>query len=127
MSEKRHPIIRKFNRTIFNPITKLFAGIIFYSLVYHTGRSSGKEYSTPVVAVKKNEFIYIPLPYGVDTDWFLNVKAAAGCDIKIHGKVYFANNPEIVDASAALSMFSSKLGGALKRAKVDQFLQLKVL
>ena len=51
MPEKRHRGLRKFNRTFFNPVIKLFAGRFFYSLVYHMGRRSGKEYTTPVVAV----------------------------------------------------------------------------
>jgi len=126
MSEKRHENLRKFNRNFFNPIIKLFAGNLFYSLVYHTGRRSGKEYSTPVVAIKKNEFIFIPLPYGANTDWFLNVQEKGKCDIKIKGTLYSVTNPEIIDSTAALFVFPSMLRRSLERAKVNQYLRLKI-
>lgn len=119
--------MRKFNRFILNPITKLFAGKFFYALIFHTGRHSAKAYSTPVVAVKKEQFIYCPLPYGADTDWYLNVKAADHCEIKINGRLYSAAAPEIVDENTALPNFSSGIGMALKRAKISNFLRLRIL
>jgi deazaflavin-dependent oxidoreductase (nitroreductase family) len=126
MNAKRYDIIRKFNRDILNPITKLFAGRLFYSLVYHIGRRSGKTYSTPVVATTRKERIYIPLPYGVNTDWILNVQARGKCDVKIRGKLYSSTNPEIVDAKMALSAFSSLLRWAFERASIKQYLRLRI-
>lgn len=126
MSEKQHGILRKINRVIVNPITKLFAGKFFYALIFHTGRHSGKAYSTPVVAVKKEQFIYCPLPYGADTDWYLNIKAVEKCEIKISGKLYSATAPEIIDENTALPHFSSGLGKALKRAKINNYLRLRI-
>ena len=90
MPEKRHDGLRKFNRTIFNPIIKLFAGRFLYSLVRHTGRRSGKEYATPVVAVRKENAIFIPLPYGANTDWLLNVQAKGGCAVTVQGQALFS-------------------------------------
>jgi deazaflavin-dependent oxidoreductase (nitroreductase family) len=127
MSEKQHGMMRKFNRFALNPITKLFAGYFFYALIYHKGRHSGKAYSTPVVAVKKEQNIYCPLPYGADTDWYLNVKAADKCEIKINGRVYSAVAPEIVDENTALPNFSSGLGKALKRARINNYLRLRIV
>lgn len=126
MPNKRHGFIRKFNRIILNPITKLFAGIWVYSLVYHVGRRSGKEYSTPVVATKKGEYVYIPLPYGSDTDWFLNVQTAGKCNVKINGKVYSLSNPEIVETASALSAFSAIFQVLFEKANFKQFLKLSV-
>ena len=90
MPEKRHQGLRKFNRTFFNPVIKLFAGRFFYALVYHVGRRSGKAYTTPVVAVRADGSIFIPLPYGADTDWLLNVQARAECRVKMNGRLYAA-------------------------------------
>ncbi|MCG2786761.1 MAG: nitroreductase/quinone reductase family protein [Anaerolineae bacterium] len=126
MSEKRHDGLRKFNRAIFNPIIKLFAGRFLYSLVFHIGRRSGKEYSTPIVATKKDEFIFIPLPYGANTDWFLNVQAKGKCDVKIKGKLYPSTNPEIVDSTIALSAFPSILQGSFERSSINQYLRLRI-
>ena len=126
MTPKRNESIRKFNRAILNPITKLFAGRLFYSLLYHIGRHSGKEYSTPVFAAIRNEHIYIPLPYGANTDWMFNVRAKGKCDVKIKGKLYSSTNPEIVDATMALSVFPAVIRWAFERANVNQYLRLRI-
>jgi deazaflavin-dependent oxidoreductase (nitroreductase family) len=123
MPEKRFSVLRKFNRAILNPITRsLTAGrVSFCSLVYHVGRRSGKEYATPVMAVLRDGFIYIPLTYGPDTDWYLNIQAAGLCRVKIEGKIYSTNHPELVDAAAASVAFPDNF---LARIKVNQFLRL---
>jgi len=125
MSEKRFAALRKFNRAILNPITRsLTAGrFSFCSLVYHVGRRSGKEYTAPVKAVIKGSNIYIPLTYGPDTDWCLNVQAAGFCRVKIEGKVYSASNPELIDATAAAVAFPNNYRA---RIKLNQFLRLTV-
>jgi deazaflavin-dependent oxidoreductase (nitroreductase family) len=127
MSVKRHENIRRFNRAVLNPITRLFAGNFFYSLVFHTGRSSGKKYSTPIVAAIKDDLIFIPLPYGADTDWFLNVQAKGECLVKIKGKRYSSIHPLMVDSATALSAFSSSFQRAFQRTDINQFLQLSII
>ena len=118
--------MRGFNRAILNPITKLFAGRFFYSLVYHMGRRSGSEYSTPVVATVRNGHIVIPLPYGTKTDWMLNVQAMGKCEIKIKGQLYQAVEPEIVAPAEALPVFPAFLRWAFERARVESYLRLKI-
>jgi deazaflavin-dependent oxidoreductase (nitroreductase family) len=125
--DKQHGFLRQFNRAVVNPITKLFAGKFFYALIYHIGRHSGKAYATPIVAVKKGLYIYSPLPYGTDTDWYLNIKAADKCEIKINRKLYSAATPEIIDESIALSNFPSRLGWALKRATIKSYLRINIV
>jgi len=126
MPEKRHEGLRKFNRTIFNPIIKLFAGRFLYSLVCHTGRRSGKEYATPVLAVRKQDSIFIPLPYGANTDWLLNVQARGECAVTVKGKRYSASQPEVVNSATALPAFSPTFQKAFQRARIEQYLRLEI-
>jgi deazaflavin-dependent oxidoreductase (nitroreductase family) len=125
VSEKRFMPLRKFNRAILNPISRaLIAGRVpFCSLLYHIGRRSGREYAAPVTAVMKDGYIYIPLTYGPDTDWYLNVRAAGSCRVKIKGKVYSAGNPEQVDAEGAAAAFPNN---SRARIKLNRFLRLTV-
>lgn len=123
---KKHEAIRKFNRAIYNRIVRLFAGDFVYALIWHKGRKSGKEYSTPVVVEMKNGFIFIPHPYGSDTDWYLNVKAAGECNVKIKSHVYSAGSPEVVGTDSALSAFSNFHQRAFKRFKIEEYLRLKM-
>ena len=126
MPDKQHRGLRKFNRNIFNPIIKLFAGRLFYSVVYYIGRRSGKEYSTPVVSRRENEFVFIPLPYRVNTDWLLNVQAKGSCLVMISAKLYPSTNPEVVDPTAASIAFSRTLQKAFRRANITQYLRLRI-
>jgi deazaflavin-dependent oxidoreductase (nitroreductase family) len=90
MKKKRFQTMRIFNRTILNPIIRklIKLRIINHPLIYHTGRRSGNKYSTPALAIKKDSYIYIPLTYGVDSDWYLNIQAAGSCRVMINRKEY---------------------------------------
>lgn len=93
--------IRRFNREYFNPFAMSFAGRPgdYWSVVLHTGRRSGKQYTTPVIASLYDSSLIIPLPYSRKTDWALNVMASGGCTLIHQGKVYAAGQPEIISIS----------------------------
>lgn len=72
MQQKRLRVgIRRFNRSILNPLTLRIAGnhLRIYAAVQHRGRHSGQTYSTPVVARPLGDGFVIPLPYGKQVDW----------------------------------------------------------
>jgi hypothetical protein len=75
------------------------------------------------MAIIKDGHIFIPLTYGPDTDWYLNVQANGLCRVKIKGKVYSACNPEQVDATAAAETFPNNFRA---RIKLNQFLRLTI-
>jgi hypothetical protein len=127
MEKKRLAHVRKFNKVISNPINKLIAGRFLYSLVYHVGRKSGKAYSTPVIAELAAGRIYVPLPYGVDTDWRLNVQAAGKCQLKINGKLYSAANPERVGVEIGQPNFPPFFQKVFQLVRVKHYLQLRVV
>lgn len=124
---KRHMLIRKFNRAVYNRLVLGFAGQKFYALVEHCGRVSGKLYKTPVVAHPHDGYIYIPLPYGPDTDWHLNLKAANGGVVVHEGKRYSVRYPEVIPAADALPVFSVYFRNAFKMFRIGNFLKLKVI
>jgi deazaflavin-dependent oxidoreductase (nitroreductase family) len=121
----KHAALRKFNRAISNRLAKLIAGRWLYALVEHTGRKSGKPYKTPVVATYNAGSIYIPLPYGKNTDWLLNVLAAKKCIIEINGKPFNSVEPDVIGVEAALPAFSSFYQAAFKTFKIHDYLKLK--
>jgi deazaflavin-dependent oxidoreductase (nitroreductase family) len=125
MAGKRHTGVRKFNKAIFNRVTRLFAGRFLYGLVFHVGRKTGQEYSTPVVAEYWDGHIQIPLPYGLDTDWYLNLRAAGHCRVKIKGRLYTARQPEVIGAEEALPGFSPFFRKAFRRARIQHYLRLE--
>ena len=71
------------------------------SVVRHVGRTSGREYETPVQAVATDDGFVIALPYGLNTDWLKNVRASGSATIVHEGDTYRVDRPEIVPMSAA--------------------------
>ena len=69
------------------------------SVIRHLGRTSGREYATPVQAVPTDDGFVIALPYGLNTDWLKNVRASGSATIVHEGDTYEVDRPEIGRAS----------------------------
>jgi hypothetical protein len=118
--------IRYFNRRYFNPWSLCFAGRpnSFWSVLLHSGRRSGKEYITPIVAVRENGSFVIPLPYGLQVDWFKNVMAAGSCELIYHGKMYHASKPEMIALEDGIGVFARWVQSRLRRMNTEYLLRL---
>jgi deazaflavin-dependent oxidoreductase (nitroreductase family) len=93
--------IAAFNRAVTNPILGPVAGVLPpYGLVIHRGRSSGREYRTPVMMFRDNGTIAIPLAYGDRAEWVRNLLAAQGGAVRCRGRDRPISQPRIVDATA---------------------------
>jgi deazaflavin-dependent oxidoreductase (nitroreductase family) len=93
--------IAHFNKRVTNRVTRPLAPHLpGFGVVVHTGRTSGKDYETPVnVFTRPNGFV-IALTYGTGSDWVRNVVAAGGCELITRGRRYRLSNPEIVHDEA---------------------------
>ena len=119
--------IRQFNKRVYNPLIRTFAGRWLYAVVHHVGRRSGKAYATPVVAEPSVKFFFIPLPYGVDADWYRNIMAAGCCSIQWRGQTYELASPQVVAAADALPAFAPLMRISLRAAGIRQYLKLERL
>jgi deazaflavin-dependent oxidoreductase (nitroreductase family) len=72
-----------------------------YGILRHTGRTSGKAYSTPVVALGTADGFIIPLPFGDATQWARNLFAAGSGSLRSAGREYRIAEPRIVDREDA--------------------------
>jgi deazaflavin-dependent oxidoreductase (nitroreductase family) len=68
-------------------------------VISHSGRSSGKDYLTPVNYCERDGDIYCTSAYGGGSDWFLNVVANPQIEIWLPDG-WYAGNAEIVGESA---------------------------
>jgi deazaflavin-dependent oxidoreductase (nitroreductase family) len=66
------------------------------AVVHHTGRRSGRVYSTAVWAHRVGESFWVGLPYGTDVDWLRNVRAAGGCEIEHDGVRHRVVDPVVL-------------------------------
>lgn len=121
--------VRYFNKHVLNPFTLSFAGRPYspYAIVQHVGRTSGRTYQTPVVAIPTDEGFVIPLPYGTGVDWFRNVKHAGTCVIASQGEAYLAGEPQVLAPEAALPAFPAWMRGLLEGSETEQYLHLQRL
>jgi len=65
------------------------------AVVVHRGRTSGREYRTPVNVFPVEGGYIIALTYGPDTDWVKNIQAAGGCELRTRGRVLQVGEPRV--------------------------------
>src|SRR5690242_18322849 len=101
-------LVRPLTR-ILNPLMARLAGRRFFPMaqIHHVGRRSGKAYVTPVSARMRGEVLLIGLTFGNQSDWSRNVRAAAGCTVRLGGRTYRAAGPELVDWAADRALVAS--------------------
>ncbi len=118
--------IRRFARQAVNPWMRKIAGRFFFALISHTGRYSGKLYTNPVIAIPNQNGFIIPLPYGADTDWCLNVLSAVCCKVKWNGRWYTCENPNILSTAEEKLPFGKSISTSLLSKFVGKLLYLQI-
>jgi deazaflavin-dependent oxidoreductase (nitroreductase family) len=97
------------------------------AVVEHVGRTSGRNYETPVVATKTEDGYAIALPYGQNTDWLKNVLAAGHVTLRHAGAVHDLEGPEIVALDVVDASFAGKEQRAHRRFGVRDALVLRTV
>ena len=120
--------VRRINRAIFNPRQMRSAGTpgAYASVIRHRGRTSGRDYETPVGAVPSANDFVIALPYGTDPDWLKNVLASGSAVIVHEGRTFRVDEPEVVSMDAAAGSFSDKDQRSHRLFRVNQCLRVVV-
>lgn len=115
------PVVRQVRRLLRdhgNPRRLRTAGEpgIRDGVVQHVGRSSGKQYRTPVTPVCTADGFLVALPYGTDSDWVRNVLATGSATLKYNGDRVPVDRPEVHPIKDHLSELSTA-----SRASVQLF------
>lgn len=118
-------IIARTNRTFPNPLVRQFAGKVApLALLIHRGRTSGKEYCTPIVAFPTGDGFVMALTYGRNTDWERNVLHEGGCVLVYRDKKHSLAHPEFVEEGEADRFLPAPARLALRVIRVHDFLRL---
>jgi hypothetical protein len=120
--------IREFNKRFTNPMmTRSIAagkrGNL--GLIIHRGRTSGREYTTPVRIDAIPGGFLVPMPYGTDTDWLKNILAAQGALLRFQGHDITVDQPEIIDAATGLAMLSPSSARVARLMGIKHYLRLR--
>lgn len=131
MSSRKHPndtpetpmmipgavedILNKYLAPTWNGVAKKLP---VFSVVKHTGRTSGKAYETPVSTFRKGDVLAIGLVHG-KTDWAKNVLAAGGAEVRLgKGQIVHVTNPRIVPVGSDAPELPKQARAVLKRFAV---------
>jgi hypothetical protein len=119
--------VRRFNHAIVNPRQMKSAGRpgAYASVVRHRGRTSGRDYETPVDAVVTDDGFVIALVYGANSDWLKNVLVSGSAIIVHDGHTYRVDQPQVIPMRAAVDDFPAKDQRGFRRLGIDQCLRVR--
>jgi deazaflavin-dependent oxidoreductase (nitroreductase family) len=120
--------LRVFNKYLLNPAMLRLAGRKHWyaAAIRHTGRRSGKSYTTPVVADRVADGFIVPLPYGTHVDWLRNVLAADRATIQVSRQTYEVVHPKIIDTVSAAPQLSSGHRRTFQKFGIDNFMKVEL-
>ena len=117
---------RHFATRYVNPITRPVAGKLpTFGILTHTGRKTGRTYSTPINVFRRGDDYFFFLTYGSDVQWVKNVLAAGSCSLEIRGQVVeliepeLVTDPELRPAPSAVRFVERRIAG------VTQYLRMR--
>jgi deazaflavin-dependent oxidoreductase (nitroreductase family) len=92
------------------------AGRRFFPMaqIHHVGRRFGKAYVTPTSDHVRGDVLLIGLTFGNQSDWSRNVRAAAGCTVRLGGHTYRATSPELVAWADDKALIASAFNPVLR-------------
>lgn len=122
----RHRGLHAFARRWLNPFV-LRLGLAGgrrspLGLVHHVGRRSGRAYATPLALHRRGRRLFVPLTYGPNARWCLNVLAAGSCRVSLRGQTVLAQQPRVVDRAA----LPANLRGPYRLIGMRDFLELTI-
>jgi deazaflavin-dependent oxidoreductase (nitroreductase family) len=117
------PAVQAFNR-----VARPLAGtplMPVWAQVHHVGRRSGASYTTTVAVFPAAGTFYIALPWGRETDWVRNLRAAGGGRMVWRGRTYDVSDPTFVDKTEVLGVARLPQREILKRWDLEDFLRVR--
>ena len=123
----RHRGLHVFARHWLNPLV-LRLGLAGgrrspLAVVHHVGRRTGRAYATPLAAHRRGDRLWVPLTYGPNARWCLNVMAAGTCRVQLHGRLLAAGRPRVVGPAA----LPQGLRGPYRLIRMREFLELALI
>lgn len=115
-------------KTINPAFEKVANGLPPFAVVHHTGRSSGRAYTTPVIAFAGRDpdsaeiLAVIPLPWGPRTDWMRNVTGAGSFELTRGSATFQVDLLRVLTAEEAVTILAPLPRQALQALALEECL-----
>lgn len=117
--------VARFNRYPNRIARRLAPHLPPFLLLTHTGRTSGKQYWTPVFGFRTDDGFVIALTYGRESDWVRNVLAAGGGEAVYRRRAYALSEPQLVRDDPKRQPLPGIVRRVLPLLNVDDFLLVR--
>jgi hypothetical protein len=81
---------------------------------------------TPLTAHRSDDTIIIALPYGSETDWLRNLKAAGQGVVELEGRSLKVDEPEVVPIDQVMPLLPPLIVRAVQWHKAEDALRLRI-
>jgi hypothetical protein len=98
-----------------------------WAVLRHVGRTSGRTYAIPVVALPIPGGFLIPLPFGEGTQWLRNLQAADEAGLRHGGHEYVIDRPEPVGLDEVGPELAAPIRFASRRFGIDHFVRVRTV
>jgi deazaflavin-dependent oxidoreductase (nitroreductase family) len=89
--------LARLNLRVTNPVLRHAAvRLPGFAIIHHTGRRSGRAFTTPANLYRDGDRYVIALMYGRDSQWVRNVLAAGAFDVVTRNRPLHLVEPELV-------------------------------
>jgi deazaflavin-dependent oxidoreductase (nitroreductase family) len=117
-------LFARFNRLVTNRLTRPLAPYVpGFGVVAHTGRTTGRQYRTPVNVFRHQGGYLIALMHGADSEWVRNVVAKGGA-LETDGRTVRFDHPRIIHDEQRRA-FAAPVRLVLSLFGVSDFLEVR--
>ena len=115
-------VMRRFNTVYLGVSDRINRGP---SVVFHTGRTSGREYAAPLCVSWTAGGFVVPAAFGTQADWFRNLAAHPRARLRHKGTTYQVE-AEAIGAEEALRLAGGKPGcDCWRELEIQDFMLLR--
>lgn len=116
-----------FVHRVFNPAVASVAGKLPpLGVIVHRGRTTGRQYRTPVLAFRGPRSFAIAMVYGEGTDWQRNIEAAGSGQVVHRGTSYSVTSPRLLNGREALDAAPAWFHPVMRLLRIDTVLCLDI-
>jgi deazaflavin-dependent oxidoreductase (nitroreductase family) len=112
----------KINKRIFNPRAVRSDR---WQVIHHVGRSSGREFCTPLEAHRVDDGFIFVLVYGSRSDWVQNVLASGSALLEVDGETIDLVDPRLIGVEEAFAELPPGVKHPPRILRIGEFLKMR--